>query len=98
ENELIDAAKQIVIAQGVDAGKRMPIWSKVPLTFSDIETKDDTKRMPLLIGLRADRALYEAGRLGLRLEIAGKSGKVVAQSPKAGERVKAGQVCLITMQ
>lgn len=98
ENELIDAAKQIVIAQGVEAGKRVPIWSKVPLTFSDAETKDGARHMPLLIGLRADRALCEAGRLGLRLEIAGKSGKVGAQLPKAGERVKEGQVCVITMQ
>lgn len=98
ENELTDAATQVVVRQGVDAGKRLPIWSKVPLTFSGAEPKDGARQMPSLIGLRADRALYEAGRLGLRLEIAGKSGKVVAQSPKAGEQIKEGQPCMLTLQ
>jgi beta-lactam-binding protein with PASTA domain len=73
------------------------VWSKVPLTFSQAEESEMSMKMPLLIGLRADRALYEVGRLGLRLELQGKSGKVMAQSPKAGELVKQGQPCILTL-
>jgi len=97
ETELVDAEKQVVIHQGIEAGRRVPVWSKVPLTFSQAEESETGMKMPLLIGLRADRALYEVGRLGLQLELQGKSGKVVAQSPKAGEPVKQGQPCTLTL-
>ncbi|MCS7013436.1 MAG: penicillin-binding transpeptidase domain-containing protein [Chloroherpetonaceae bacterium] len=100
DNALHDPVQQVVLQQGIEAGKRVPIWTKVPLTFSEIahhESAHHSKRMPMLIGLRADRALFEASRLGLRLELEGKSGKVVAQSPKAGERITDGEVCTLIL-
>lgn len=95
ENALHEPLQQVVVQQGVEAGTRVPVWTKVPLRFSDVE--EAPKRMPMLVGLRADRALFEVGRLGLRLELEGKSGKVTAQSPKAGELIKEGEVCKLTL-
>lgn len=90
ENE----AAGIVVAQGVKSGVRAAMWSKVPLTFSGSE---QLGKMPNLVGLRADRAIYEAKQLGLKIRFAGAAGTVVSQTPKAGSAVSASAECWMTM-
>jgi beta-lactam-binding protein with PASTA domain len=67
------------------------VWTKVPLTFAE-ET-----RVPSFIGLHADRAIYAAEKLGLKIQVQGSGSKVLAQSLKAGSEVKPDAPFVLTM-
>ncbi len=104
ENNLVDAKEQVVIWQSIEAGKRVAVWSKPLLRFSEASATESaaietTKlpKMPMLIGLRGDRAIFAAANVGLNVHLLGKSGKVIAQSPKAGEPIKQGESCSLTL-
>ncbi|MBC8043681.1 MAG: PASTA domain-containing protein [Rhizobacter sp.] len=78
ENEM----KGAVISQSIKAGTRVEVWSKVPLMFEDA----NASKMPSLVGLKADRAIYEAKQLGIKVSMQGTGGIVVSQRPKAGDK------------
>jgi beta-lactam-binding protein with PASTA domain len=114
--------KGAVVKQGIEAGKRVEVWTKVPLKYSgdavshtasavvknekDIKNQNEKKqvanttiekieseKMPQFVGLRADRAIYAASQLGLKIECSGNGGKVTGQFPKAGSPISSGQSC-----
>jgi cell division protein FtsI (penicillin-binding protein 3) len=87
ENE----ANGVVVAQGIEPESRVNVWTKVPLTFAE-ET-----RVPSFIGLHADRAIYAAEKLGLKIQVQGSGSKVLAQSLKAGSEVKPDAPFVLTM-
>lgn len=84
----------VVVAQGVAAGKRVALWTKVPIEFAQPQT--DSK-MPNLVGLGADRAVATVEQLGLRVRISGAGGKVASQWPQSGAKVADGQSCILRM-
>ncbi|NTW50536.1 MAG: PASTA domain-containing protein, partial [Chlorobiales bacterium] len=84
----------IVVAQGVQPGKRVMGWTKVPLEFAQ---PDKASKMPNLVGLGADRAVATIEQLGLRVRISGAGGKVASQWPQSGASVADGQSCILRM-
>ena len=57
----------------------------------------DASTMPDLKGLSLKDALEIAGNIRMNVEYNG-MGRVVAQSPKAGEQLRKGQICLLTLK
>lgn len=84
-------AEGIVVAQGIAPESRVDMWTKVPLTFAE------EAKVPSLVGLNIDRAIYIAEQLGLSVQVQGEGAKVLAQSVKAGSEFKQGAVCVLTM-
>lgn len=84
-------AKGVVAVQSIAAGSRVNVWTKVPLTFAD------EAKVPLLVGLRADRAIHAAEQLGLNVQVQGNGSKVSAQSLKAGSEVRQNAPFVLTM-
>jgi len=87
ENE----ANGVVVAQSIEPESRVNVWTKVPLTFAE-ETK-----VPSLVGLRADRAIHIAEKLGLNVWLEGNGTRVSAQSPRAGSELKPDAPFVLTM-
>ena len=53
--------------------------------------------MPNLKGLSLKDALEIAGNIRMNVEYSG-MGRVVSQSPKAGEPLRKGQICMLTLK
>ena len=57
----------------------------------------DAEKMPNLKGLSLKDALEIAGNIRMNVEYSG-MGRVVSQSPKAGEPLRKGQICMLTLK
>lgn len=84
-------SKGVVVAQGIVPESRVNVWTKVPLTFAE------EAKVPSLVGLRADRAIYAAEQLGLNVQVQGSGSKVSAQSLKAGSQIRQDVPFVLTM-
>ena len=63
------------------------------LTLGNVEAE----KMPDLKGLSLKDALEIAGNIRMNVEYSG-MGRVVSQSPKAGEPLRRGQICMLTLK
>lgn len=84
-------ATGVVVGQGIASESRVNVWTKVPLTFGD------EAKVPALVGLRADRAVHAAEKLGLNVLVQGNGSKVSAQSLKAGSEARKDASLVLTM-
>lgn len=86
-----NAGTDVVVAQTIAPGTRLEAWSKTPLAVAE------EAKVPSFVGWRADRAIYAAERLGLRVEARGNGSRVVAQSLKAGSDARENAPLVLTM-
>jgi cell division protein FtsI (penicillin-binding protein 3) len=84
--------KGVVMAQGIEPEKRVAVWTKVPLKFSET-----SKTVPSFVGLRADRAIYAAEQLGLKVEAVGTGNRVASQSLRVGMTAKPDAAMVLTL-
>ncbi len=73
------------------------ISRRVEYTPSQTEIGYDVKEMPKVTGLSLRKGLQRLNQHNLRITIKG-SGRIVSQSPAAGDRLADAAVCLLTLQ
>ncbi len=83
----------MVLEQIVVAGQNKPV-EKVILVLGNFETESKYLEVPKLVGLSLREAIAKLSVRGIQAKIIG-NGKVVKQTPVAGEEIKVGARCFL---
>lgn len=84
---------QMVLEQIIVSGQNKPV-EKVILVLGDFETDSKYQEVPDLIGLSLREAIAKLSVRGIQIKIIG-NGKVVKQTPVAGEKIKVDASCYL---